>query len=223
MNKINIFILEDEVITQELLKESLESLNFKVCGMAVNAEIALKEIRMLQPDIVILDIHTEGNRTGIWLGNQLDIPTIYLTAYSDSKTIKEAISTQPISYLVKPFNTNNLFIALELALEKIENKKQIIVKDRDKNTIVLTKDILFAKKEDQYLTLHLKDSKKLIRSSIKDFLKKVNSPSIMQVHRSYVVNKKFITAFNGREIRVGDNSIPISKTFTKDVLHWIND
>jgi DNA-binding LytR/AlgR family response regulator len=79
-------------------------------------------------------------------------------------------SPNPSSYLVKPFIATDLYIAVELAIDKIENASQIIVKERDKNIIVPGEDILFAKKEDQYLSLHLTNSTKLIRSSIKEFL-----------------------------------------------------
>lgn len=222
MNSIKIYILEDEIITQELLKQTLEDLDFTVCGMATNAETALAEISVSKPDIAILDIRVDGVQTGVWLGNQLDIPIIYLTAFNDVDTIKKAIATKPTSYLVKPFNNKDLYIAVELAVSKIKNKAQIIIKDKGKKIILLEEQILFAKKEDQYLILHLKDSEKLIRSSIKDFLEQVNSSSFLQVHRSYVINKNCVTAFNNKEIIINNSSIPISKTFAKEILEEIS-
>lgn len=222
MKRVKIYILEDEIITQELIKQTLENLQFKVCGMATNAEIALKEIELLKPDIAILDIRVEGVQTGIWLGNQLSIPFIYLTAFNDIETIKKAITSKPAGYLIKPFNNKDLFIAVELALSKIKNTAQIIIKDKDRNIVVLEEHILFAKKEDQYLTLYFKDSEKLIRSSIKDFLGQLNSTSFLQVHRSYVINKNYITAFNNKEITINNSSIPISKSFAKEVLEEIS-
>lgn len=222
MSNIKIYILEDEIITQELLKQTLEDLDFTICGMATDTGTALADIDSLKPDIAILDISVEGSKTGIWLGNQLDIPIIYLTAFNDVETIKKAIATKPTSYLVKPFNTKDLYIAVELAVSKIKTKAQIIVKDRDKKIILSEDQILFAKKEDQYLILYLKDSEKLIRSSIKDFLEQVDSSSFLQVHRSYVINKNCVTAFNTKEIIINNSSIPISKTFAKEISEEIS-
>ena len=222
MKSVKIYILEDEIITQELLKQTLENLQFKVCGMSTSAEIALNDIELLKPDIAILDIRVEGGQTGIWLGNQLSIPFIYLTAFNDIETIKKAITSKPAGYLIKPFNNKDLFIAVELALSKIKNIAQIIIKDKNRNIVVLEDHILFAKKEDQYLTLYFKDSEKLIRSSIKDFLLQLNSTSFLQVHRSYVVNKNYITSFSNKEITIHNNSIPISKSFAKEVLEEIS-
>lgn len=222
MSSINIYILEDEIITQELLKQTLEDLNFTVCGMATDAETALAEIGILKPDVAILDIRVEGLLTGVWLGNQLDIPFIYLTAFNDMETIKEAIATKPAGYLIKPFNTKDLYIAVELAISKINKKAQIIVKDKDKKVILLEDQILFAKKEDHYLILHLKDSEKLIRSSIKEFLDQMDSSSFLQVHRSYVINKNCIDAFNTKEMTINGSTIPISKTYAKEILEEIS-
>ncbi|MDP5077252.1 MAG: response regulator, partial [Nonlabens sp.] len=212
MSSIRIYILEDEIITQELLKQTLEDLNYDICGMSTDATTALKEIEELRPDLALLDIKVDGKETGIWLGNQLDLPIIYLTAYNDNKTIKNAVTTNPMGYLVKPFNAKDLYIAVELAVSKLKSKPQIVVKEKDKNILIYEKDILFAKKEDQYLVLYLKNSEKLIRCNMKDFLEMLSSKSFLQVHRSYVVNKDYMTAFSSKEITVSDTIIPISKS-----------
>jgi DNA-binding LytR/AlgR family response regulator len=218
MSSIRIYILEDEIITQELLKQTLEDLNYSICGMSTDATTALKEIEELRPDLALLDIKVDGKETGIWLGNQLDIPIIYLTAYNDNKTIKNAVDTNPMGYLVKPFNAKDLYIAVELAVSKLKSKPQILVKEKDKNILIYEKDILFAKKEDQYLVLYLKNSEKLIRCNMKDFLEMLSSKSFLQVHRSYVVNKDYMTAFSSKEITVSDTIIPISKSYVKNVM-----
>lgn len=218
MSKIKIYILEDEIITQELLKETLVAMDYEVSGMHTNAEEALKEINKLQPDIALLDIRVNGDKTGVWLGNQLQFPIIYLTAFNDKKTIKSAINTAPISYLSKPFNDTDLFIAIELAISKIKNKKEIIVKDRSRNIKIIVDDILYAKKEDHYLMLYLEGSKKIIRSSVKEFLDLVQSEDFIQVHRSFIINKNHVNEFNTKEIIIKEEKIPISQTYVKDVI-----
>ncbi|MDP5100053.1 MAG: response regulator transcription factor [Nonlabens sp.] len=218
MSSIRIYILEDEIITQELLKQTLEDLNYDICGMSTDATTALKEIKKLRPDLALLDIKVDGKETGIRLGNQLDLPIIYLTAYNDYKTIKNAVTTNPMGYLVKPFNAKDLYIAVELAVSKVKSKPQIVVKEKGKNILIYEKDILFAKKEDQYLVLYLKNSEKLIRCNMKDFLEMLSSKSFLQVHRSYVVNKDYMTAFSSKEITVSDTIIPISKGYVKNVM-----
>lgn len=213
---LRVYILEDEIITQEVLKQTLESLGCNVCGMQSNAELALEEINELTPDLVFLDIRVDGDKTGIWLGNQLDIPIIYLTAFSDQKNIKNAVKTQPVSYLQKPFNEKDLMIALELAKSKLEGTKEILIKDKNLMVKVKVNNILYAKKEDHYIILHLRDDKKMIRATVQEFLEMMTEDFI-QVHRSYVINKNFVSGFSNKIIKIQENEIPISNSYLSKV------
>ncbi|MFD2566725.1 LytR/AlgR family response regulator transcription factor [Pseudotenacibaculum haliotis] len=216
MRSLRVYILEDEIITQEVLKQTLESLNCNVCGMQANAEKALEEINLLAPDLVFLDIRVDGDKTGIWLGNQLDIPIIYLTAFSDQKNIKEAVQTDPISYLQKPFQEKDLMIALELAKSKLNGNKELLVRDKSLTVKVKVNNILYAKKEDHYLVLHLGSEKKMIRSTVQEFLDNVTD-DFLQVHRSYIINKNFVSGFSNKVVKIRDTEIPISLSYLKEV------
>lgn len=220
MSKMKIYILEDEIITQELLKDSLEQMGYSIVGVETNAERALEKIKLLQPDIAILDIRVEGEKTGLWLGEQLTIPIIYLTAFSDKKTIQKAINTKPISYLSKPFNNNNLYIAVELALNHVTSQKEITVKHKNVNIKIRINAIMFAKKEGHYLELYVanSDAVKLLRASVNEFLEMVSSDNFVQVHRSYVVNKQYVNQYSIREIFINDKKIPVSSTYAKEIL-----
>lgn len=216
MRSLRVYILEDEIITQEVLKQTLESLNCNVCGMQSNAEKALEEINLLLPDLVFLDIRVDGDKTGIWLGNQLDIPIIYLTAFSDQKNIKDAVQTDPISYLQKPFQEKDLMIALELAKSKLNGNKELLVRDKSLTVKVKVNNILYAKKEDHYLVLHLGNEKKMIRSTVQEFLDNVTD-DFLQVHRSYIINKNFVSGFSNKVVKIRDTEIPISLSYLKEV------
>ena len=216
MKAVSVYILEDEIITQEVLKQTLENLDCKVCGMQSNAESALVEINKLSPDIAFLDIRVNGDKTGIWLGNQLDIPIIYLTAFSDQKNIKNAVQTNPISYLQKPFNEKDILIALELAKSKIEESKELLIRAKNITKKVKVKDILFAKKEDHYLELHTEEGSKLLRSTVSEFLENVTD-DFLQIHRSYIVNKNFVTGVSSKSVTVGTLELPISLSY-KDAV-----
>ncbi len=216
MKFLRVYVLEDEIITQEVLKQSLESLNCIVVGMQTNAEKALKEIHKLSPDLAILDIRVEGDKTGIWLGNQIETPVIYLTAFSDDKNIKEAINTNPIAYIQKPFQDKDLFIALELVKAKLSIKRKIVVKEKNLSVKIDIENILYAKKEDHYLILHTHSGKKIMRATVQEFLNQVTD-DFLQVHRSYIVNKNFIAAFSTKIIKIADVEIPVSSSFVHTV------
>lgn len=216
MRNLQVYILEDEFITQEVLINSLSTLQCTVCGVETNSERAYKEIINLSPDFAILDIRVEGDKTGLWLGEKLNIPIIYLTAFSDAKNVKEAAKTRPVSYLQKPFNDKDLFIAVELVKAKLFDAKEIFVKEKNYSVKVILDDVLFAKKEDHYLVLYTNKTKKMIRATTQEFLNQATSDFI-QVHRSYIVNKKFIKAVSLKTLLVGDHEIPFSKSYQEAV------
>lgn len=216
MKAFRVYILEDEIITREVIKQTLESLNCVVCGMQSNAEKALKEIRSLQPDIAFLDIRVDGDKDGIWLGNQLEFPIIYLTAFSDAKNIRDAVRTNPVSYVQKPFKEKDILIALELAKSKLEDTKELLIKDKNMTVKLKVNSILYAKKEDHYLVLHTLDGKKLMRSTVQEFLDNVTD-DFLQVHRSYIINKNFVAGVSSKLIKVQEDEIPISQSYLKKV------
>ena len=216
MKPIKVYILEDEIITQEILKQTLESFGCIVCGMQSKAENALQEIKQLEPDIALLDIRVKGKKTGIWLGNQLEIPIIYLTAFSDQKNIINAAKTNPVSYVQKPFNEKDLIIALELAKRKLNQNKELLIRNKNLNIIVKVMDVLYAKKEDQYLAVYQKGKKHLMRTTTKGFLELVTDDFI-QVHRSYIINKNFVSGYSNKIIKINETEIPISHSYLKNV------
>lgn len=221
MKNLQVYILEDEFITQEVLKNVLSSLQCTVCGVETNAERAYKEITELSPDFAILDIRVEGDKTGLWLGEKLNIPIIYLTAFSDAKNVKEAAKTSPVSYLQKPFNDKDLFIAVELVKAKLVDAKEIFVKEKNYAVKVILDDVLFAKKEDHYLVLYTNKTKKMMRATTQEFLNQATSDFI-QVHRSYIVNIKFIKAVSLKTLLLGEHEIPISKSYQESVKEFLS-
>jgi DNA-binding LytR/AlgR family response regulator len=214
MKPVRIYILEDEMITQEVIKQTLESMNCIVCGMQSNAEKALDEIQSLKPDIVFLDIRVDGDKTGIWLGNQLKMPIVYLTAFSDQKNIRDAVQTNPVSYVQKPFKEKDILIALELAKSKLAETKELLIKDKSLTVRLNVNHILYAKKEDHYLILHTHNGNKMIRSTVQEFLEKVTD-DFMQVHRSYIINKNFVSGISNKVVMIRGDEIPISLSYLK--------
>ncbi|MDI3548938.1 MAG: two-component system, response regulator PdtaR [Methanobacterium sp.] len=90
----NILIVEDEKITAEDIKNSLNSVGYEVPAIVSSGEGAIKAVEEFKPDLVLMDIRLEGEMDGIQAAEQIrsrrGIPIIYLTAYSDEKTVQRA-------------------------------------------------------------------------------------------------------------------------------------
>ena len=118
--KAKILIVEDETIVSLHLRNSLKKLGYSVSHSVTSGEQALEFIAKKVPDLILMDIMLDGKLDGISTSEKIqkdhDVPIIYLSAYSDNKTLGRAKATFPCSYLTKPFKDEDLKANIELAL-----------------------------------------------------------------------------------------------------------
>ncbi len=132
MIKTKVLIVEDEAIVALDIKRALVKLGFEVTNMVSNYEDIFNCITDNEPDIILMDINLEGSpKDGIEIVQEIqhirNIPILYLTAFSDNKTIERAIKTNPIGYLIKPFKREELNSTILLGLYKINHPNDLTV------------------------------------------------------------------------------------------------
>ena len=129
VSKANILIVEDEHIILLDIQTSLESLGYTIAGHADRGEHALKKVKELHPDLILMDIGLKGEMDGIEAATQIrtqfDLPVIFLTAFANQSTIERATKAQPYGYILKPFEEHELAIAVEMALYKHSMEKKL--------------------------------------------------------------------------------------------------
>ena len=123
--KKNVLIVEDESIVALEISDFVEELGFNVIKIVSSAKKALDAVHSNRLDLVLMDVQIKGDIDGISCSKEIkkikDIPIIYISAFSDDETLTRAIETNPSSYLVKPFNTKELKVAMSIAT-KIESE-----------------------------------------------------------------------------------------------------
>ena len=104
---VRVLVVEDESIVAMDLKNSLKVLGYEVVGTAPTGEEAIAKANQTRPDLILMDIILKGEMDGIQASEtiraHLDIPVIFLTACADDKTLQRAKITEPMCYLLKPF------------------------------------------------------------------------------------------------------------------------
>ncbi|HEY9832135.1 MAG TPA: PAS domain S-box protein [Stenomitos sp.] len=122
MKKTKVLVIEDEWTIAQNTKETLENLNYHVPAMAATGEQAIQKAVELQPDLVLMDILLSGEMDGIeaaqQIQNRCNIPVVFLSAYSDSKTVQRVNATHPYGYLVKPWAAKTLNTTIQSALSR---------------------------------------------------------------------------------------------------------
>lgn len=121
-NDTKVLIVEDETVLAIGMEYSLEEYGYIVSGIESSALEAINHVHNNPVDIVLMDIKLKSKMTGveaarkIW--EELKIPIVFLTSYSDDKTIQNAMDCEPYGYLLKPCRDEELKVAIETALKK---------------------------------------------------------------------------------------------------------
>ncbi|MFP4642112.1 MAG: response regulator [Dehalococcoidia bacterium] len=126
--KARILVVEDESLIASEIQGTLKELGYTVLDIVASGEEAIEKVDEHNPDLVLMDIVLKGEMDGIQAAEQVraqhNIPVVYLTAYTDDKTMERAKISEPYGYIVKPFEDRELHTTIEMALYKHESEKE---------------------------------------------------------------------------------------------------
>ena len=231
-----VFIVEDELIHSEAMKIVLEELDLELAGECDNADDAFEMIESLKPDVILVDISLPGVMNGMTLAakvhQELGIPHIFTTSFTQEDIIDQAVATNPVAYLRKPIDAANLRAAIKLALQMVPEVASI--EKPGKTDIIFTKignklvridlkDILIIKADgENYISLISEKKEILCRCTLKEL-----SPSLpsgfLQIHRSYLINIKHLDSFNEQDqtVNLKGHEAPVARGYRKDFLNFL--
>ncbi len=243
MDKVKILVVEDEIIIADDICDILSELGYETLEPVINYSEAIEAIEKYKPDLAILDIQLAGSKDGIDLAWKIkedyQLPYIFLTSNADPATVERAKKVTPPAYLVKPFNKDDLYTSIEMALynyssglefSKSTNTKNndIIIKDAFfiKNNHLFHKvkftDITYVKAEHVYVEIYTNSNNKhLSRGSLTEFSEKLPS-NFFRTHRSYIVNLDYLDAINYLNVIINGDEVPIGKNYRDELLKRVN-
>ena len=123
-----VVIAEDEAIIRLDLKETLQEEGYEVVGETGRGDEAVELVRTHQPDIAILDIKMpglDGLSAAREIAGERRAAVVILTAFSQRDLIERARDAGALAYLVKPFQKSDLLPAIEVALGRFQEMKDL--------------------------------------------------------------------------------------------------
>lgn len=229
---LKILVVEDEYITQKNICDHLIEIGYSILGTASNYNTAIEILNAKKVDLIILDIHLKGEKNGIELANYIkennsEIPFIFLTAYSDTASIKEAIKTRPSGYLVKPFEKHDLFSAIEVALLNFEKKhnqkkKSLLVKHQGIFIKIDIDSIIYIESDKNYLIIQCINDSYRYRSTLTE-IKESLPDNFIFTHKGFIINCNFVDSFSTTVVFLKNFRIPISKTYKDFVTKTLQE
>lgn len=208
---MKILVLEDEALFLDTVLIILEEMGYSDLYSADNSREALDLFVKLKPDLVLMDIHIKGPQDGIEVAQVINksekaVPIIFMTSLEDTQTFDRAKMTNPINYLVKPFEDADLKRSIELAIYKFyqatwdselfssETNEDILAKDsffiKQGKTLkkVHIETIIYIQSSDKYVKLLLEDRRMLVRMSLNELNHKLPSDIFTRINRSIIIN-----------------------------------
>jgi len=250
MEKLNIFVVEDESIVAKDIQNSLTRLGYNVVGTANNGAEAIEKIIERKPDLVLMDIMIKGNMTGIEvcerLKEKINVPVIFLTAYADQGTLSKAKTIEPYGYILKPFKEIDLHSSIEMAIYKhrkdvelqkerdflyslVENKEDksqgvLFVKSNSKLVKVDLKDICFVEALKDYVVINTQNARYVVHSTMKEIEKKVGTTEFIRVHRSFIARLDKIQSIDFQNVILERDKkiIPVGGSYRKELMRKLN-
>jgi PAS domain S-box-containing protein len=221
-----ILVVEDEKIIALNVKESLESLGYVVPAIADSGEKAIEKAIQFRPDLVLMDIRLKGNIDGIQaaeqIWNSMQIPVIYVTGHSDKSTLERAKITAPFGYILKPVKEQELYVAIETALQRYEREQLLsaILKGMGDGVILVNPQgrVQFLNQVAESLTGWRQDEAR-DREFIEVFKivneqthQPVNNPvtaALQQDTTVYLEDRVLLISKKGTSIPIGDSAAPV--------------
>lgn len=174
---LHIYIVEDEKIVALDIRNHLTSIGHNVIGISSSGEDCIEKLKTLKPDLVLMDINLAGTLTGIEtakiINETMNVPIVFLTAYTDDHTLKEVKRTGYYGYVTKPFKEIDLKTEIEFTIDRY-NKLLKLKEDHDVSRTTLKETEEFFKQ----VVNNVSDI--IYRIDLKGFFTYVNSSAIKQ-------------------------------------------
>ncbi len=187
---------------------------------------ALKFLGDSDVDLLFLDIDMPG-LSGISLARLVpkEVKIIFTTAYTEYAV--KSYDLEALDYLLKPISFERFIKAMQKVSKNPYNEFPASKDDRKKTIItlksgfeihrVLLDDIIYLKKDGNYMTYHLLEKKIVVRQNVQDAMSKLTD-SFIQIHKSYIVSVPYIKVIDREGLHVENALLPIGKMYRDSLM-----
>jgi two-component system LytT family response regulator len=247
MNKYKAYIVDDESDNISLLKYFLKKycLNIEIIGESETFDDSINDLNILKPQILFLDINLKDKNgfdiLDVIVASETEI--IFVTAHQEFAL--KAFKYSAIDYVLKPILIDDLIIAVNKAIIRIEEKivfdnqttnnlissknnssTVLTITSLDKIEIVKKTEILFCKSDGRYTTLFLNNKPEILAcKNLGEFETQLKEEFFYRIHNSYIVNINYVKNINKKagfycEMVTGE-FLPIAKRRYHDFCSFL--
>jgi len=232
MRKIRALIIDDEPLAHSVLKSYCAKLEFiEVIDCFFDCISTLNYLEENRVDVLLLDIQIP-DMSGLELLDSLkeNAPKVILTTAYSKFALRCFDYDQVVDYLHKPIRFSRFVKAMTRlknvlskedyyqnhleALAEDATPKYLRFKEKNNTQQVEFDQILYAQSWGNYIKLFLRNAEvKILRKTIKSLDEELASNDFLRIHKSYVINKKYVTELKGNQVKIVDANLPIGTSY----------
>lgn len=223
---INCIIIDDEPLAVKLLENHISKIDsLKLVATAKNAIEAYQILQTKPVDLMFLDIEMHDLNGIEFLKSLHQKPkTIFTTAYREFAI--EGFELEAVDYILKPITFERFFKSVDRVLRNLPSNEQtedfIIVKTDGLNRKIILSDILYFESQGNDVRIILQNEGKIItKNKMIDLEVSLSDKGFIRIHRSFLINSKYVTAFNNNELNLGKYNIPVGRTYRKEFENFV--
>lgn len=225
--------VDDEYLALNVIENFVSRIPWlELKGRCTTAMAAMEQLRKEPVDILFLDIQLP-DITGIDMLRTIPRPplVIFTTAYAAYAV--ESYTVDAVDYLLKPFSFERFLAGVQKAetvlrssasvpaMAAREESASLFIRTEAGDLRVPAKDILFIKGLREYALVQTRTKNYMIRESLRDIELRFARFGFLRVHKSYIVSMHHVAVVDHNVVRVGDEVIPIGKTYREAVRMYI--
>jgi two-component system LytT family response regulator len=188
----------------------------------------LEAMDTLTPEVLFLDIDMPG-LSGLALREKLmHVPVcIFITAFPEYAV--ESFEKDALDFLVKPIRMDRFEKTMERLRDYLDLRQKaalldstlggdtIFIKEGHEHIKVPLRDILYLEALKDYTRIVTTGKKYCVLSALGNLLKEESFKSFVRVHRSYAVQKQYVSRITSSHVWVNDYELPVGRSY-KDQL-----
>ncbi len=232
-------IIDDEPLAHDVILAHLEDIPFlKVIGQCYRATDAFDFLNKNEIDLIFIDIRMPKLSGLDFIKTLSNKPIIIITSAFEEYAL-ESFDLDVCDYLLKPFRFDRILKAANRALEiyqlrkpaqfiKPESNKQIdddyiAIKADKRHIIVKLNELQYLESLGNYVKVWKNTEFLLTARTLTSFEEQLPTTLFIRVHKSYIVNKKFVHYLEGNMINLKNNTqIPIGKNYKPTIKQLLD-
>lgn len=193
-----------------------------------NPEEAIVYVKNNPVDILFLDIDMP-EMTGLDLRKQLLQNPICIFVTSHPEFALEGFELSALDFLVKPFKAERFADTASRIKQYMEiiNKATLLdhtvgidtlfIKDGHEQYKIQLQDIFYLEALKDYTGIITHKKKYCVLASLGQLLKEMPFKNFIRIHRSYAVQKHYVTKVTPREVFVNNTALPIGRSYKEQL------